>query len=76
MNETRDVPDGAIILDAVVAPGHDGAAELVVSLRHPNGALETVALDAELGFHLMKSCGVASAAELPGKPWRRILEGL
>jgi hypothetical protein len=71
VNETE-----AIILDAVVAPGHDGAAELVVSLRHPNGGLETVALDAELGFHLMKCCGVSSAADLPGKPWQRILEGL
>ncbi len=66
----------AIILDAVVAPGHDGAAELLVTLRHPNGGVETVALDGETGFHLMKSCGVSSAAELPGQPWRRILEGL
>src|SRR5947199_3962148 len=40
----------AIILDAVVAPGHDGAAELVVSLRHPNGGLETVALEAPVGM--------------------------
>jgi hypothetical protein len=76
MTGSRVVSGEAIILDAVVAPGHDGAAELVISLRHPNGGLETVALDAELGFHLMKSCGVASAAGLPGQPWRRILEGL
>ena len=76
MTALHEVSGEAIILDAAVAPGHDGAAELVISLRHPNGAVESVALDGEIGFHLMKSCGVASAADLAGQPWRRILEGL
>lgn len=66
----------AVIHDATIGAGHDGEAELVVSLRHANGALETVSLDAELAFHLMAACGVSDAADLAGHPWRRILEGL
>jgi hypothetical protein len=66
----------AVIVSAAVEPGHDGEAELIVALIHPNGARETIALDAELGFHLMTVCGVNDAAGLAGQPWRRILEGL
>ncbi len=71
-----DAGADAVIEDAVVGAGHDGEAELVVSLRHANGALETVSLDADLAFHLMAACGVSKAAQLAGHPWRRILEGL
>jgi len=70
------VASEAVILSAAVGPGHDGEAELIVTLAHPNGARETLALDAELGFHLMTVCGVHDAAGLAGQPWRRILEGL
>lgn len=66
----------AVIASAVVGPGHDGEAELIVTISHPNGARETIALDAELGFHLMNACGVSDVAGLTGQPWRRILEGL
>lgn len=71
-----DAAREAVIASAAVAPGHDGEAELIVTLSHPNGARETIALDAELGFHLMTVCGVPDAAGLVGQPWRRILEGL
>ena len=71
-----DPAAGAVICAAAVGAGHDGEAELVVTLRHANGALETIALEADLGFHLMKTCGVSDAAGLAGQPWRRILEGL
>jgi hypothetical protein len=66
----------AVIDSASVGAGHDGEAELIVRLIHPNGAAETVTLDAELGFHLMNNCGVSDAAGLAGQPWRKILEGL
>lgn len=66
----------ATIEHAVIGAAHDGEAELVVTLRHANGAQETLALDANTAFHLMNTCGVSDAAGLAGHPWLRILEGL
>jgi hypothetical protein len=66
----------AMIVGAEVVAGHDGAADLVVSLQYDNGVVAPVTLDAEIGFSLMKSCGVASVADLAGHSWRKILEGL
>jgi hypothetical protein len=66
----------AMIVSASIGAGHDGEAELIVRLVHPNGATETVTLDGELGFHLINTCGVDDAAGLAGQPWRKILEGL
>jgi hypothetical protein len=66
----------AVIDDAVVAPGHDGQAVLVVRVRHENGALDTVKLDADRARALLEDCGAASAAALRGQPWRRILDAL
>jgi len=64
-----------VIVGAEIAAGHDGRAELVVSLRHPNGAEEPVVLDAEHGLALMKRCGAATLDELAGCSWREILGG-
>lgn len=72
----NDIVPDAHIIGASIGAGHDGDAELIITLRHPNGAVETVCLDAETGFHLMKSCGVSDAAGLAGQPWRQILKGL
>jgi hypothetical protein len=63
----------AVIDSAVISPGHDGQAELVVRVRHENGALGTVTLDADCARRLMEACAVDSAAELRGHPWRRLL---
>ena len=65
-----------MIADASVAPGHDGQAVLVVRLRHENGAFDTVTLDADQARALLEDCGAASAAELRGQPWRRLLRVL
>ena len=35
----------AIIIGAQIVAGHDGSAELLVNLRHPNGAESPVVLD-------------------------------
>jgi hypothetical protein len=67
--------DEPVIVAAEVAAGHDGAAELVVRLRHPNGAEASVVLDGAAGLELMRTCGVASADELAGHSWRNILGG-
>jgi hypothetical protein len=69
------VPE-AVIDDAVVAPGHDGQAVLVVRVRHENGALDTVTLDADQARKLLEDCAAASAAELRGQPWQRLLHVL
>ena len=62
-----------VIADAVVAPGHDGQAVLVVRVRHPNGAVDTVMLEPDQARKLLDDCAADSAAQLRGQPWRRLL---
>jgi hypothetical protein len=62
-----------VIADAVVAPGHDGQAVLVVRVRHESGAHDTVTLDADQARKLLEDCAAQSADELRGQPWRRLL---
>jgi hypothetical protein len=69
------VPE-AVIDDAVVAPGHDGQAVLVVSVRHENGAIDTVTLEAGQARKLLDDCAARSAEELRGQPWQRLLHVL
>ena len=69
------MPDTAIE-DAIVAPGHDGQAVLVVRVRHENGALDTVTLDAHQAQRLLEVCKAHSAADLRGQPWQRLLHVL
>jgi len=63
----------AVIDDAVVAPGHDGQAVLVVRIRHENGVVDSVTLDAACARKLMEDCGAESAGALRGHPWHRLL---
>lgn len=67
---------GAVVIGAEIAAGHDGAAELLVWLRHENGAEGAVQLDPETGFELMKAAGAASLDALVGRAWLEILRGL
>ena len=62
-----------VIADAIVAPGHDGQAVLVVRVRHENGASDTVTLEAEQARKLMEDCAAESAEQLRGQPWQRLL---
>lgn len=64
----------AVIESAEITAGHDGTAELVVRLRHANGATAPVVLDEAAGLRLMADCGAAHVDELAGHSWRRILE--
>ena len=63
----------ASIADAVVGPGHDGQAVLVVRVRHPGGAVDSVTLEADAARRLLEECGAETAAELRGRPWRHLL---
>ncbi len=66
----------ATIVGAEIAGGHDGTAEMVVSIQYENGVVGSVTLDADTGFSIMKACGAADLAALIGRPWREISKGL
>ena len=61
-----------IIVGVEIAAGHDGTAEMVVSIRHENGAVAPVVLDQDTSLDLMRACGAESAAALIGRPWREV----
>ncbi len=66
----------AVISHVRVTAGHDGAAELVVTLRHGNGGLSDVTLDAPGAAALFEACGTRSPDELLGHGWDKIREAL
>ena len=69
-------PGEAVIAAAEIAAGHDGSAELVVTLRYGDGSLGPVTLDEDSGLALMQACGIESLEGLVGQSWRKILEGV
>lgn len=69
-------PAEAIIVAAEIEAGHDGSAELVVTLRYGDGSHGPVSLDEESGLALMQACGIESLEGLVGQSWRKILEGV
>jgi hypothetical protein len=68
--------DDAVVVGAEIVAGHDGAAELLVRLRHGNGALGSVTLDPETGFDLLRAGGADSLTALVGRPWLQIIKDL
>ena len=64
----------AVIVEGHIVAGHDGSAELVIQLRHPNGAEGPVVLDEETGLRLMRNCGATHVDDLAGQSWRKIME--
>ncbi|OYU70549.1 MAG: hypothetical protein CFE28_11455 [Alphaproteobacteria bacterium PA2] len=66
----------ATVLAADIAAGHDGEADLVITVRYENGVVGSVTLDADSAFEIMQSCGAASSADLVGRPWRDIMKGV
>jgi hypothetical protein len=65
---------GPVVDSATVGPGHDGRAELVVALRHPNGATSTISLDEEALGVLLARGDVTSLDDLVGRPWSELSE--
>jgi hypothetical protein len=65
-----------VITGAQVAPGHDGQAELVVLLRHDNGARDRLTLDADAAERLLARCGVDDISALAGQDWRHLMHVL
>jgi hypothetical protein len=68
--------DAAVVAGAEIVAGHDGAAELLVRLSHPNGATSFVTLDPQTGFDLLRAGAAASLADLVGRPWLSLLKDL
>ncbi len=65
-----------MVAGAEIVAGHDGAAELMIRLRHVNGATSVVTLDPETGFDLLRAGGAASLADLVGRPWLALIKDL
>ncbi len=65
---------GALIVAAEIAAGHDGAAELVVTLQYANGGRSNVILPTAAGLRLMHNCNVQDIADLRGHSWRNIID--
>jgi len=63
---------GPVVQGATVGAGHDGRAELVVSLRHPNGSTSTISLDEAALDELLSSGAVTSLDDLPGRRWAEL----
>lgn len=67
-----DYPE-PVIAGAEIVAGHDGEAELLVRVRHPNGAESPVTLDAEAGYALLRRCGADDLDGVRGQSWRMLM---
>jgi hypothetical protein len=66
----------ALISAVRIAAGHDGAAELVVTLRHANGGVSDVTLDELAAAALLQGCGAHSMDDLIGLGWEKVQQAL
>jgi hypothetical protein len=61
-----------VVVGVEIAAGHDGTAEMVVSIRHENGVIAPMVLDQQTSLELMRTCGAGSTDALIGRPWREL----
>ncbi|MCP5180458.1 MAG: hypothetical protein H6993_01420 [Pseudomonadales bacterium] len=66
----------AVICGSRLAAAHDGVAELVVTLRHGNGACTDVSLDHVASTALLAACGVQHPDDLVGHGWEKVRDAL
>lgn len=64
-----DPVSGPVIEAATIGPGHDGRAEVVLTLRYPNGGRSTLSLAEESLGPAMDAAGFTTLDELLGQPW-------
>ncbi len=67
---------GAVISAVRLGAAHDGAAELVVTLRFDGGGETLVSLDREAAGNLMIACDARDADALVGQGWERVRDAL
>lgn len=63
----------ATIERAVVTPGHDGSAELLLTIRYDNGGRGDVSIDADAAARLFDCCGASHLDQLVGQSWRHLM---
>jgi hypothetical protein len=61
------------IVSAFLAAGHDGLAEVAISLRYPNGAERTMSLPCESVHRALDAAGISTLDDLVGRPWTILL---
>jgi hypothetical protein len=66
----------AKVIGADIAAGHDGSAELVLSVQYENGAVSSVVLDQASGLDVLRACAAADLDALVGRTWREISKTL
>lgn len=66
----------AIIDSARIAAAHDGAAELIVRVRYPNGGTTEVTLDHTASASLMTACKATELSDLNGASWELVKDAL
>ena len=62
-------PHAPTIVAAHLAAGHDGFAEVSVTVRYPNGAERAISLPCDVVDRALYRAGVTDIAELLGRPW-------
>ena len=67
---------GAVISRVRLGASHDGAAELVLTLRFEGGGETLVALGEEAAGCLITACGAQDADALLGQGWERVRDAL
>lgn len=63
-----------VIIDARVAAGHDGQAEISVHVRHPNGAVRDICFPHDAIGPVLDARGITTVDQLIGRPWTVLLE--
>jgi hypothetical protein len=64
----------ARITGARVSPSHDGSAEAVIDVTHPNGATHSVVFPVDALAAVMDRCGFSSLDELCTLPWTILVD--
>ncbi len=57
------------IVAAHLAAGHDGLAEVAVTVRYPNGAERGISLPGDVVDAALDRAGISELADLVGRPW-------
>jgi hypothetical protein len=60
---------GPVIASAVLGPGHDGQAEVVVELLYPNGGRAHLSVAQTALDGALDAAGVQHIDDLKGRPW-------
>jgi hypothetical protein len=65
---------GPVIASAVLGPGHDGQAEIVIELVYPNGGRTHLSVARTALAGALDAAGVQHLDELRGRPWTVLID--